>query len=426
MPGHRDGAGRKIGIRWRIAWILFLSTAINYIDRQTFSLLAPVISAELHFTHEDLSHIFGLFQLSYAWTWLIGGVILDLIGTRAGLSLAVVWWSAASVLTGFASSVREFGTCRFLLGIGEGFNWPGASKAVAEWFPARERGLAVAIFDSGSSVGAAIAAITIPWISLWLGWRQAFRLSGVLGVIWLAIWLRHYYPRRRHPRVSAEESALIDGDGAAAKEEPFLAAAKKIWKDRNTWGILLGRSLTDPMWWFFVFWLPQYLSDARGFSLKQIAVFAWIPFAAADLGNFTGGWISGRLIRGGMPVLRARKWVCVATCVPMMAGIPAVMVHSPVWAIGLICVALWGYAAWSTMGLTFPSDLFEQTVVGTVTGISGFAAGMAGTAVTLIVGRLVDRFSYTPAFWFVTCLPLLATVGVLALIRERREVADEG
>jgi MFS transporter, ACS family, hexuronate transporter len=406
------------GIRWKIVWILFVSTAINYINRQTFSLLAPVISVQLHFSHEDLAQVFSSFQLSYAFTWLIGGVLLDLIGTRLGLALAVIWWSAASVATGFANSVASFSFCRFLLGIGEGFNWPGASKAVAEWFPARERGMAVAIFDSGSSVGAAIAAVTIPLISLAFGWRAAFSLSGLLGLIWLVFWLRIYHSRDRHPRLTAEEAAIIDEDGPRERQgQSFVTALLQLLKSRNAWGILLGRSLTDPMWWFFVFWLPQYLSDARGFSLKEIAAFAWIPFVAADLGNFTGGWVSGRLIRSGMPVIRARKWVCVATCVPMMAGIPAVLVRSPFWAIFLICVALWGYAAWSTMGLTFPSDLFDQKVVGTVTGLSGFGAGMAGIAVTLAVGRLVDRFSYTPAFLFVTCLPLLATISVLALIR---------
>jgi MFS transporter, ACS family, aldohexuronate transporter len=351
------------GVRWRIVWILFFSTAINYINRQTLSLLSPVISAQLHFSHEDLSRIFGSFQLAYAWTWLIGGVILDLIGTRLGLSLAVVWWSIASILTGFANSVVSFSFYRFLLGIGEGFNWPGASKVVAEWFPARERGLAVAIFDSGSSVGAAIAALTIPLISLALGWRQAFTVSGLLGLVWLVFWLKNYYPRARHPKLSAEEAAIIDeGAEKRAPKQPFLATLKPLWKSRNVWGILLGRSLTDPMWWFYVFWLPQYLSDARGFSLKQIAAFAWIPFVAADLGNFTGGWISGRLIRHGMPVIRARKWVCAISLFPMLAGIPAVLVDSPVWAIFLICIALWGYASWSTMGLTLPSDLFDQNV----------------------------------------------------------------
>ena len=192
-----------------------------------------------------------------------------------------------------------------------------------------------------------------------------------------------------------------------------------VLKDRNTWGILLGRSLTDPMWWFFVFWLPQYLSEARGFSLNQLAAFSWIPFLAADLGNFTGGLLSGKLIRSGMPVMRARKLICIASCVPMLAGVAAAIVSSAYLALFCICLALWGYAAWSTMGLTFPSDLFEQNVVASVTGLSGFGAGMAGTAVTLIAGWMVDRYSYVPAFVFVTALPLLATAAVLLLIRER-------
>ncbi len=413
------------GLRWKIAWVLFFSTAINYINRQTLSLLAPAISAELHFSHEDLSRIFGAFQLSYAWTWLIGGVLLDAIGARLGLALAVVWWSAASMFTGLANSVVSFSMFRFLLGIGEGFNWPGASKVVAEWFPSRERGLATAVFDSGSSIGAAVAAVSIPLVALAAGWRMAFVLSGVLGLVWLAFWLRFYWPPDRHPRLGAEEAALIAEGEIKTIRQPFLESIRGVVASRNAWGILLGRSLTDPMWWFFVFWLPQYLSDARGFSLKQIAVFAWIPFVAADIGNFTGGWISGLLIRRGMPVIRARKWVCLVSCVPMMAGIPAVLVHSPFWAIALICVALWGYASWSTMGLTFPGDLFDQKVVATVTGLSGFGAGMAGTAVTLAVGLIVDRFSYVPAFLFVTTLPVLATAAVLLLIRPRQSIGPE-
>ncbi len=408
------------GVRWKIVWILFLSTAINYINRQTFSLLTPVITAEFHLNHQDLARIISAFQQAYAWTWLIGGMVLDLIGTRLGLALAVIWWSAASVCTGFANSVASFSFWRFLLGIGEGLNWPGASKAVAEWFPGRERGLAVAIFDSGSSVGGAIAAVVIPLISLAFGWRQAFALSGVLGLIWLALWLRVYHPRDRHPRLTAEEAALIQDDSAREGREPFWKALPKVLRSRNAWGILLGRSLTDPLWWFFVFWLPQYLSDARGFSLKQIAAFAWIPFVAADIGNFTGGWFSGVLIKRGMPVIRARKWVCVATCIPMLAIIPAVLVHSAVSAIALICVALWGYAAWSTMGLTFPSDLFDAGVVGTVTGLSGWGAGMASTAITLAAGVILDRFSYVPVFVMITALPFLATISVLALIRPAR------
>jgi len=406
-------------IRWWIVWALFGSTVINYISRQTFSVLAPVITQELHFSHTDLSRIFSAFQISYAGMWLIGGVLLDIVGTRLGLALAVIWWSAISMVTGFANSVASFAAFRFLLGIGEGCNWPGASKTVAEWFPAKERGVAVAIFDSGSSVGGAIASLTVPWVAILLGWRYAFVMSGLLGFIWLIAWLAIYHPMNRHPRLSPEERALI----AAGRDTPTVSLHKGLarWlsllKQPNVWGIVFGRSLTDPVWWFYIFWLPQYLSDARGFSLKQIAAFAWLPFVAADIGNFTGGFASGFLINHGMPVLRARKWVCVISSFPMLAGIPAARVHSPFAAITLISLAVWGFASWSTMGLTFPSDLFPHDVVGSVTGLSGLGAGLAGALFTLLVGWLVDKFSYYPAFFLAATVPLLATISVLVLIR---------
>jgi MFS transporter, ACS family, hexuronate transporter len=406
-------------LRWWIAWTLFLSTTINYINRQTFSVLAPVITRDFHLSHTQLASILSAFQFSYAWMWLIGGVLLDVIGTRLGLALAVVWWSITSALTGFANSLSQFTIFRFLLGIGEGMNWPGASKAVAEWFPAKERSVAVAIFDSGSSVGGAVAAVAVPWIAIELGWRYAFALSGVLGFLWLALWLRVYYPLRSHPRLTPQEKATIEAGRDTERESGAKGAAKwlGLLKQRNTWGIVLGRSLTDPIWWFYVFWLPQYLSDVRGFSLKQIAAFAWVPFVAADIGNFTGGFASGFLIRRGMPVLRARKWVCALSCLPVIAGIPAARTHNAYWALALIGFAVWGYASWSTMGLTFPSDLFPQDVVGSVTGLSGFGAGHSGAVFTLLVGILVDRFSYYPAFVVAATLPLLATLSILLLLR---------
>jgi ACS family hexuronate transporter-like MFS transporter len=197
-------------------------------------------------------------------------------------------------------------------------------------------------------------------------------------------------------------------------------------KLRETWAIVIGRSLTDPIWWFYVFWLPQYLSDTRGFSLKQIAAFAWMPFVAADLGNFAGGLTSGALIKRGMPVLRARKWICVVSCFPMLAGIPAVLIANPFSSLAFICVALFGYASWSTMGLTFPSDLFPAEVVASVTGLSGLAAGLTSTVFTLLVGTLVDHFSYFPAFVVAATAPLLATVSVVFLIgRARTEIIAE-
>jgi MFS transporter, ACS family, hexuronate transporter len=341
------------------------------------------------------------------------------VGTRLGLALAVIFWSAVNIFTGFAGTVFGFASFRFLLGIGEGFNWPAASKTVAEWFPSQERSVAVAIFDSGSSVGGALAAFVIPWIAIEFGWRWSFVFSGLLGFVWLAVWLRVYHPLDRHPRLSMEEAAIIRAgqDTPRTSMQQGVRRYLDLFRNRNVWGIVLGRALTDPIWWFYVFWLPQYLSDARGFSLKRIALFAWMPFVAADIGNFTGGLISGYCIRRGVPVVRARLWVCAISCLPILAGIPAAHVHSAMLALGLICVALWGYAAWSTMGLTFPSDLLAQDVVATVTGLSGLAAGLVSVAFTFAVGIMVDRFSYTPAFLAAGLMPLVATACVFLLIR---------
>jgi ACS family hexuronate transporter-like MFS transporter len=401
------GVGRRTRDRrrWWIVWTLFCSTAINYINRQTLSVLAPVITREFHLNHTQLSNIFGAFQIAYAATWLIGGIFLDVVGTRLGLTLAVIWWSLASMATSLVNSPFALAILRFCLGIGEGFNWPGASKAVAEFFPASERSVAVAIFDSGSSVGGAVAALAIPFIAIRIGWRSAFVFSGILGLLWLVLWLNVYRPSVRPSHGTHEERLTF------RKAIPLLRCSE-------TWAIVLGRSLTDPVWWFYVFWLPQYLSDTRGFSLKQIAIFAWIPFAAADLGNFAGGLISGALVKRGMPVLRARKSICIVTCIPMLAGIPAALTANAYASLGFICFALFGYAAWSTMGLTFPSDLFPAQIVGSVTGLSGLAAGLAGTGFTLLVGALVDRFSYLPAFMLAATAPIAATLIVVFFIRK--------
>ncbi len=411
-------------LRWWIVWTLFFSTVINYIDRQTLSVLAPVITKEFHMSHEDYSHVVSAFQVAYAGMWLIGGVLIDIIGTRLGLTLAMIWWSLASMLPATANSVFQFSLFRFMLGVGEGCNWPGASKTVAEWFPAKERGVAVAIFDSGSSVGAVIAPPLVAFLAYHFGWRFAFLTAGSLGFLWLLLWLSLYRPLASHPRVSEEERALIRVGQELQPASSRQGAARwlGLLKQPNVWGIVLGRSLTDPIWWFYVFWLPQYLSDARGFSLKQIGAFAWIPFLFADIGNFTGGLASGFFIKRGMPVIRSRKLVCILSSLPILAGIPAALTHSAAWALALISLATWGYASWSTMGLTFPSDLFPQDVVASVTGLSGLGAGLVSTLFTLAVGWLVDNFhSYFLAFLAAGLVPMLATASVLILIRPPRQ-----
>ena len=437
MPGNAEPEidrrmtkpNRRVGrVRWWIAWTLFFSTTTNYISRQTFSVLAPVLVSQFHLSSVEFSRIAAAFQFSYAITWLAGGVVLDIIGTRLGLAIAVVFWSLVNIATAFANSTFALLSSRFLLGIGEGFNWPGASKAVAEWFPREERSLAVAIFDSGGAIGGGVAALALPLIAYRYGWRAAFAASGLLGFVWLAVWLRIYHPLDRHPRITPEEKQFIEA-GKDAANSPGERGAKRwmeLARNRNVWGIVLGRSLTDPIWWFYITWLPKYLADARGFSLKGIAFFFWMPFIAADIGNFTGGWLSSLCVRRGIPPARARVLVCIASSVPILAGIPAAGVHSAYLALALISLAVWGYASWSTMGLTLPSDLFAHDVVATVTGFSGLAAGLAGTVFTLAVGAIVDRFSYAPAFLAAGLLPLLATACVVLLIREpRRDTAAE-
>jgi ACS family hexuronate transporter-like MFS transporter len=406
-------------LRWWIAWTLFGSTVMNYISRQTLSVLAPVLTHELHLNHSQYSQIVSSFQIAYALAWLLGGILIDEVGTRLGLALAVIWWSLSSMLTAFANSVFSFGLFRFLLGMGEGCNWPGATKAVAEWFPARERAVAVAIFDSGSSVGAVIAPPLVAWLAASLGWRSTFVASGLFGFLWLAIWLVIYHPLNSHPRVTAEERQLIEAGRSTDRASSRSGAGRYLGllKQANVWGIVLGRSFSDPIWWFYVFWVPQYLSDARGFNLKQIGIFAWIPFLAADLGNFTGGFLSGFLIKRGMPVIRARKLVCILGAIPMLAGIPVTFAPNAYWALALISLVTWGFASFGTMALTFPSDLFPQDVVASVTGLSGFCSGLTATLFTLAAGVIVDRFSYLPVFVAGGIIPLFATAGILILIR---------
>jgi len=406
-------------LRWFIVWTLFCSTVINYINRQTLSVLAPVIMHQFHMTHEDYAYVVSAFQVAYAGMWLIGGVIIDIIGTRRGLTLAMIWWSISSMLHSLAGSMFSLAVFRFMLGIGEGFNWPGASKTVAEWFPAEERGLAVAIFDSGSSVGAVIAPPFVAFTAYEFGWRYSFVAAGLLGFLWLIPWLYFYHPFKTHPRLGEEERKFIEERRGTPTASVLKGASRwlSLLKERNVWGIVLGRSLTDPIWWFYVFWLPAYLSEVRGFSLKEIGAFAWIPFLAADLGNFTGGFLTGYFIKRGMPVVRSRKLVCILSSLPMIAGIPAAMAHNSYVALLLISFATWGYASWSTMGLTFPSDLFPQDVVASVTGLSGLGAGLVSTAFTLFIGFIVDKFSYFPAFVVAGTVPLLATAVILLMIR---------
>ena len=394
--------------RWWIAGLLFASTTINYIDRQTLSVLAPYLKRDYGWTNSDFALIVIAFRAAYTIFQLVSGRVLDRLGTRRGLSLAVMWYSVVAMATSAAVGLKSFAMFRFLLGAGEAANWPGATKAVSEWFPESERGMAVAIFDSGSAVGGAIAPVMVVWLYNSFGsWRPAFVITGLLGFVWLIVW-RRVYPV--HAPTSAAKSAHSEG-----APESWASLLRR----KETWGIVLGKALTDPVWFFITDWFAIYLVS-KGFNLESTLVGFWVPFLAADLGNFAGGGLSSYLIRRGWPVLRARKLVVLLGGIGMTLLIPAIAVSNFAVLIGLFAISTFSYAAWSTMGLTFPADLYPNRTVATVSGMSGAAAGVGTIISTLTIGKVTDRYSFEPVLIGASLLPVIATILVFALIRPAR------
>lgn len=352
----------------------------------------------------------------------VAGRVLDRIGTRDGLTLSVAWYSAVAVLTSLASGLRSFCGFRFLLGVGEAGNWPGATKAVSEWFPRRERGWAVALFDSGSSIGAAIAPALVLYLVARFGdWRPAFVVTGLLGFVWLAAWRRSYHPPETHPRITPEERAMILADRAAERAESGGEAGppprwSELLRLRQTWGVIAARGLTDPVWFMITDWFAIYLA-AQGFSLEQTAAGFWVPFLAADLGNFFGGGLSSHLIRRGWSVGRARKTLIVGGAIGVLALVPAAFLSDFVSLVSCFAIATFSYAAMSTMALSLPADLYQGRAVATVAGLAGTGAGLGTIGSTYLIGVVADRFSFSPILVVASLVPTAAALLVLLLVR---------
>ncbi len=413
--------------RWWIGGLLFLSTVINYLDRQTLSVLGPTLKAEFHWSNQDFALIIIAFRVAYTVMQTVGGRLLDRIGTRRGLTLSVLWYSTVAVLTSFASGLRSFCAFRFLLGAGEAANWPGATKAVSEWFPRRERGWAVALFDSGSSVGAAVApALVLFLVGHFGGWRPAFVVTGILGFLWVVAWRLNYHPPETHPKVTDAERAMILADRAAEHAEAPPEAGESLprWSEllrlRQTWGVIAARGLTDPVWFMIADWFAIYL-DSKGFSLAETAAGFWVPFLAADLGNFFGGGFSSHLIRRGWPVGRARKALVVGGAFGVLALVPAAFLSDFRSLVACFAVATFSYAAMSTMALSLPADLYQSRAVATVSGLAGTGAGLGTIGATYLIGLVADRFSFTPILIVASFVPFAAAILVLALVRNTAE-----
>ena len=381
-------------LRWWIGGMLFLSTIINYIDRQTLSLLAPFLKLEYHWTNTDYANILIGFRVGYTIGQTILGRLMDRIGTRRGLSITVLMYSIVSIATSLARGFFSFITFRSLLGLAESGNWPGATKAVSEWFPKRERGLATALFDSGSSIGGAIAPFTVLAIYFRWGWRLSFILPGLLGFLWLILWRKIYYRPQEHPRIAPQELEMIEADSkekSQTERDNKPQSWQSLLKLPQTWGTIIARALTDPVWFFIVDWFPIYLV-AKGISLKSGLIAVWVPFIAADLGNFFGGGVSGFLIKRGWSLGNARKAMVIFGGIGVLLLIPTIFTNDLYLITLLFALSTFSYATFTTIANVLPSDLFYSQSVASVSGMSGTAAGIG----TIIAFKLIGYFSDLP------------------------------
>ena len=408
-------------LRWWIGGLLFASTVINYIDRQTLSVLAPYLKVQYGWNNQNFATIVIAFRVAYSIGQTVSGRLIDRIGTRKGLTITVIWYSIAAMLTSFAGGLRSFAFFRFLLGAGESANWPAATKAVAEWFPKRERGWAVALFDSGSSIGGAVAPLLVIGLYKFFGgWRPAFVITGTLGFLWLIAWRVLYHPPETHPRIGDAEREMILRDRVDLDQEDPPPARRTGWRELirlpQTWAVIAARTMTDPVWFFISDWFLIYLVS-KGINPAQGLLAFWIPFVAADLGNFFGGGVSSWLIRRGWPVVKARKAVIVFGGLGMTLLIPTIFTSSLLTLAGLFAISTFAYACFSTMALVLPSDLYRSESVATVSGMSGTGAGVGSIISTFLIGYVSDRRSFEPILITASVIPFLGMILVLILIR---------
>jgi MFS transporter, ACS family, hexuronate transporter len=411
-------------LRWRIAVVLSVAIGISYLDRQALSVAVTAIQQDIPLSNTDFSRLQIAFLAAYGVMYAGGGALIDRLGTRTGFIVIMVWWSLACAAHGLATGFRSLAYSRFLLGVGEGGGFPAATKAVAEWFPASERSTAMGIINAGTAIGAVVAPPLIASVVIYANWRWAFFVCGLMGLLWTVWWIREYYIPSQHPRLSAAERAAM-GDALA----PASANAEAIsWigllKQREVWGLVLAKFLTDGAWYFYLFWLPKYLYDAAGFDIRQVGSYAWIPYAASGFGSLTGGWFSSWLLTRGHTINAARKIALGASAALMPLII--LVTHVPVeLAIVLFSIAFFGQQSWSTLVMIVPTDLFPTRIVASVAGLVGFGGAMGGIVSNLIAGRLLDLgMGYGMVFSIMGMCHVTAFVLILLAIPRIQQVGD--
>jgi ACS family hexuronate transporter-like MFS transporter len=394
--------------RWIILALLFIATAINFIDRQTLSILAPTLRRELRLSEADYANVVTAFLVSYMVMYSVSGRLLDRFGVRLGLAACIGWWSLATMLTARATNALSLAAYRFLLGVGEPGIFPGGVKVCGEWFPHRLRAFAIGFFSSGSAVGALIAPPLIAWITLRYGWRMAFLLPGAVGLIWIPLWLLVYRPNRA---------------GSDTSEPTELPARpwRQLMRERRVWALVLPRLASDPVWYLYLFWLPDYLQRERGLSLREIGLYGWIPFLFADLGAVGGGALSDGLVRRGWSPRRAR--ITVLVMVGGLAPLGALVGFLPTatMAIALTCLIAFLTQCWATNTSALTADTFRPAETGTVAGMMGTAGSLGGVLFAQLLGAAIAAFGYSSAFVLGAVMHPLAVVLLLVLYRAGRE-----
>jgi ACS family hexuronate transporter-like MFS transporter len=411
---------RRSGLRWSVAWLLFFASAISYIDRQALSINAPTIRAEFGLTNTDYSYLVIAFLVSYTVGYSATGYLVDRIGARLAFAIFMVGWSIVGMLHGLAAGFLSLLVYRFLLGLTEAGAVPASIRAISEWFPARERSIAGGIFSTGTPAGTLAAAPVIAGLTLAFGWRWAFVLSGLVGVVWLVPWLRLYYSPEQHPRIDpAERELILTG---RAPRQRGAARMIDLLRHREAWAIIVGRFMMDPVWWFYVFWLPNYLSDVRGFSLQAIGQFAWIPFLTAMAGTLTSGWLSSWILRRTGSLTWARKSVLFMGAAGSLLGLAAARADTAWVSLALICAVTFALCLWATLITTLGADILPPDLVGSMTGLSGSGAAIGGIVFTYATGWLVDNFSYWPVFVLVATAPLVGFTALTLLMPEVKQI----
>jgi ACS family hexuronate transporter-like MFS transporter len=410
-------------LRWRIAILVSAAIAISYLDRQTLPVAIGEIRKDIPISNQVKAFLDSAFLLTYGLMYVGGGRLMDILGTRRGFTAIMIFWSIACASHGFAGGVIALAASRLLLGVGEGGGFPAATRAVAEWFPVKERSTAMGIINAGTGLGGILAPPLIAWIITnitWFGispWRWVFFITGAMGLLWTIWWVRDYFSPAKHPHLQPVERDHLRSVLEKTDQPPPRVPIAELLRFRETWGVVCAKFLTDAAWYFYMFWLPKYLLDARGFDIKGVGSVAWIPFAAAAVGCVVGGGLSSWLLHRGYSVNAARKIALgiSAAVMPCVMLVPHVSVP---WVIFLFSVAFFGQQSWSTLVMILPTDLFPKHALGTVAGFVGLGGALGGVVLGQLAGYLLDHgFSYTPVLIIAGSLHVAAFLLILATVR---------